>query len=294
MKVFISWSGDASRRIATALFEWLPMVLQSTKPYMSSESIDKGTRWASSISNELEGSSIGIVVLTPDNIESRWIHFEAGALAKVVGDAKLAPLLFGLKPSDIGSPLSQFQVTLFTKSDVLKLLKSINTESGDVALPESRLSKMHDALWDDLQASVTPIVANLSSAQTVQSKEPEEENAKILEEILTLVRQSHRMMATDRESALETARSSQEVARILGAQIGAQIGAWPFTADWTDSRIAALKHYWSQGMTASQIADELGGVSRNAVIGKAHRLGLQSRPLTSSPQDSDSKEDHAP
>ena len=47
---------------------------------------------------------------------------------------------------------------------------------------------------------------------------------------------------------------------------------------WTDERIDQLKRLWEQGMTASQIAEELGGVSRNAVIGKAHRLGLQSRP----------------
>ena len=47
---------------------------------------------------------------------------------------------------------------------------------------------------------------------------------------------------------------------------------------WTDERIDQLKAMWEKGMTASQIAEELGGVSRNAVIGKAHRLGLQSRP----------------
>jgi GcrA cell cycle regulator len=47
---------------------------------------------------------------------------------------------------------------------------------------------------------------------------------------------------------------------------------------WTDERIERLKKMWSDGATASQIADELGGVSRNAVIGKAHRLGLDARP----------------
>ncbi len=48
---------------------------------------------------------------------------------------------------------------------------------------------------------------------------------------------------------------------------------------WTDERIAQLKAGWEGGMTASQIAEALGeGVSRNAVIGKAHRLGLESRP----------------
>jgi GcrA cell cycle regulator len=47
---------------------------------------------------------------------------------------------------------------------------------------------------------------------------------------------------------------------------------------WTEERIERLKKMWQDGSTASQIADELGGVSRNAVIGKAHRLGLEARP----------------
>jgi GcrA cell cycle regulator len=47
---------------------------------------------------------------------------------------------------------------------------------------------------------------------------------------------------------------------------------------WTDERIDTLKTMWEAGQTASQIAEALGGVSRNAVIGKAHRLGLQARP----------------
>ena len=54
---------------------------------------------------------------------------------------------------------------------------------------------------------------------------------------------------------------------------------------WTDERIERLKTLWTQGMTASQIADELGGVSRNAVIGKAHRLGLQARPSPVKPNE---------
>jgi len=47
---------------------------------------------------------------------------------------------------------------------------------------------------------------------------------------------------------------------------------------WTDERIEKLTKMWEGGATASQIAEELGGVSRNAVIGKAHRLGLKARP----------------
>jgi GcrA cell cycle regulator len=58
---------------------------------------------------------------------------------------------------------------------------------------------------------------------------------------------------------------------------------------WTDERIGQLKTMWEKGMTASQIAEELGGVSRNAVIGKAHRLGLQSRPSPVKAGDGESK-----
>jgi GcrA cell cycle regulator len=54
---------------------------------------------------------------------------------------------------------------------------------------------------------------------------------------------------------------------------------------WTDERIEKLTKMWEGGATASQIADDLGGVSRNAVIGKAHRLGLKARPSPVKPNE---------
>lgn len=50
---------------------------------------------------------------------------------------------------------------------------------------------------------------------------------------------------------------------------------------WTDERVDILKKMWGEGKSASQIAKELGGVTRNAVIGKVHRLGLSNRATTS-------------
>ncbi|MES3151028.1 GcrA family cell cycle regulator [Sphingomonas faeni] len=58
---------------------------------------------------------------------------------------------------------------------------------------------------------------------------------------------------------------------------------------WTDERIETLKTMWEAGQTASQIAEALGGVSRNAVIGKAHRLELQARPSPVKPNDPEAK-----
>ncbi len=52
---------------------------------------------------------------------------------------------------------------------------------------------------------------------------------------------------------------------------------------WTDERVETLKKMWSEGQSASQIAKELGGVTRNAVIGKVHRLGLSNRAGSAAP-----------
>lgn len=53
---------------------------------------------------------------------------------------------------------------------------------------------------------------------------------------------------------------------------------------WTDDRVATLTKLWAEGLSASQIAKQLGGVTRNAVIGKVHRLGLSGRAKPSSPR----------
>ncbi len=63
---------------------------------------------------------------------------------------------------------------------------------------------------------------------------------------------------------------------------------------WTDERIEHLKELWEKGLTASQIAEDLGGVSRNAVIGKAHRLGLQSRPSPVKPNEAEQASSPSP
>lgn len=52
---------------------------------------------------------------------------------------------------------------------------------------------------------------------------------------------------------------------------------------WTEERVALLRKLWAEGLSASQIAKQLGGVTRNAVIGKVHRLGLAGRATPSRP-----------
>ncbi len=53
---------------------------------------------------------------------------------------------------------------------------------------------------------------------------------------------------------------------------------------WTDERVELLKKLWAEGLSAAQIANKMGGVTRNAVIGKVHRLGLSGRATPAKPQ----------
>ncbi len=196
MRIFISWSGKLSQSIAKELFEWLPMIVQSIDPYMSSESIEKGARWASSVASELEEAKFGILVLVQDNVTSPWIHFEAGALAKIVDESKLAPLLFGLKPSDVHPPLSQFQVTVFEKEEVWKLIKGINSTKSDDGLPEFRLQKMFDALWPALDEKIRPLIDDSLKENRGKSQSPERDSSAIIEEILVLSRQQVQILSS--------------------------------------------------------------------------------------------------
>jgi GcrA cell cycle regulator len=63
---------------------------------------------------------------------------------------------------------------------------------------------------------------------------------------------------------------------------------------WTDERVETLKRMWAEGQSASQIAKELGGVTRNAVIGKVHRLGLSNRVTGGAGRDEEEVEAPAP
>ena len=70
MKVFLSWSGEQSHRVAVVFRDWFPSVIQSLVPYISSEDIDKGARWSTDIAQELVDSTFGILCVTQDNLDA--------------------------------------------------------------------------------------------------------------------------------------------------------------------------------------------------------------------------------
>lgn len=194
MKIFISWSGKRSLGVATALREWLPLLFQGIELFVSSEDIRKGKRWPAEVSKELDSSNFGIVCLTHDNLQAPWLVFEAGALSKSVKEASVYTLLAGgLRMSDVQGPLSHFQHTVFERDDFFKLMKSINEAQGQGNQEETRLRKIFDKFWDELDSTVAKAVKADSKPEKTRSQE------EMLNEILELASYIARNMPDPRE-----------------------------------------------------------------------------------------------
>ncbi len=193
MKVFISWSGETSFQVAKILKEWIPCVIQGVEPYFSSEDIDKGARWSTDIAKELETASFGILCVTKENLQSQWLNFEAGALSKAIDKAKVCPLLYHLKPSDISdSPILQFQMTNVDKDDMFKLFKSINNALEDMKLDEARLEKVFSTFWPEIEKSFIAI-SDKNNEKYIEEKK-NGNRQEILEEMLDLLRSQQMLL----------------------------------------------------------------------------------------------------
>lgn len=151
MKIFISWSGEISHQVACVLRDWLPYVIQTVKPFISSGDIYKGERWNDVLAKELEDIGFGIICLTQFNIKSDWLNFEAGALSKSIDNSLLSPFLFQVSSSKLQGPISQFQSTTYEKEDLFKLLCSINNKlEPEIKLEIDVLRNTFEVWWPQL------------------------------------------------------------------------------------------------------------------------------------------------
>lgn len=199
MKIFISWSGDLSNRIAIILKDWIPNVIQNVEPYVSSEDIPKGDRWSTDIAKELSDSSFGILCVTKDNVNAPWLNFEAGALSKKLDSSKVCPFLFGMKKSEIEGPLLQFQITFKNMDDIFKLMQSINKSSEDEFLDDTRLRKSFDVWWPSLEETLDKVETEIPEIDVEIESDDLEANNLILEEILDLVRTQQKLLRRPQE-----------------------------------------------------------------------------------------------
>lgn len=202
MNIFISWSGERSKSVAELLRNWIPDILEYAKPWLSKNDIAAGQRWAQEIAQALEGTNFGIVCLTPENITSSWLMYEAGALSKSISDSRIIPILLDLDVSDIGYPLAQFQCIKLDSHGLWRLIDSINSHADrEQRLTDNRAKRLFDAFWNGIEERInfiksqsTPQIA-LSSDEDIATtgsfiadEKQRRSQDVILEELVTTVR----------------------------------------------------------------------------------------------------------
>ncbi len=161
MNIFICWSGDRSKRLASALQTYLPQfipVFQSAPDKNSlfvSDDIAKGSRWFDEVERQLDVADAGLVCITREALQSGWIHFEAGALARAVrkNAAKarahggtLYTYLLGVQPDELTGPLAEYQSTRFDREDTKRLCAAIAVDERRCATA-SDLGSGFDQKW---------------------------------------------------------------------------------------------------------------------------------------------------
>lgn len=154
MDVFISWSGDKSKHVATTLHRYIPRIIQAVKPFMSAHDIESGSRGIAEISAQLEKSNFGIICLSADNLDAPWILFEAGALSKHVQASRVCTYLIENKPSDIEKPLGEFQASEMTEDGTLRVLQSINSKLENGKLADDELKNIFGKWWDEIRSEL--------------------------------------------------------------------------------------------------------------------------------------------
>ncbi|GAB3262825.1 toll/interleukin-1 receptor domain-containing protein [Arthrobacter pigmenti] len=195
MKVFISWSGEKSRAVATAFHDWVVQVLNNAQPWMSDTDIDAGSRWGVQIDNELEGAVFGVICVSPDNQDKPWLNYEAGAISKQVGgiETRVAPLLIDFNsPSDIDGPMSKFHAKLANKEGISSIVQSINN-AMNTPRPKEHLDKAIDVFWPSFSEELDKI----NATQPAPTAEARSDRA-ILEEVLQITRGLHTNQFPDR------------------------------------------------------------------------------------------------
>ncbi len=151
MKVFISWSGDLSHRIALSLSGWLPAVLPFVQPWVSSEDMRGGTRGGTLFANALKGTRSGIICVVQDNLTEPWLMFEAGALSQSVTTARAHPLLVSVELHELPGPLAQLSATRFSRDDMSKLIHALNSEAVGATLPTAIVDRSFNVCWPNLE-----------------------------------------------------------------------------------------------------------------------------------------------
>jgi hypothetical protein len=169
VRLFISHSGLLSRQVAHALRNWLRLLFPALRPWVSSEDIGPGSRWTDEIARELQSATAGIVCLTNDNLESPWLHYEAGALSLLEKSAVMTLLVEAPPPSEIQGPLAQFHHTVWGREGVERIVRFIHEMLPEPGHDVRQFDQLFNTLWPNLSAEVeAAIMARRAQPTTIR------------------------------------------------------------------------------------------------------------------------------
>jgi hypothetical protein len=151
LNVFLGWSGAPSLSVAMALHDWLPLVINAVRPWLSGENIRKGSTWFPEVIEALKEMDVGIFCLTRQNLGAEWIHFEAGAIAANPRSTRLCTYLLDVDNGEVGQPLGFFQHTCITRTDTWRLVQTLNTARDSWLVRERGLARAFRLLWPELE-----------------------------------------------------------------------------------------------------------------------------------------------
>jgi hypothetical protein len=216
VKVFISWSGSASYAVALVLKDWFPKVLQGVQAFVSAKDIDKGANWTVELTRELEDTDFGVICLTPENLSSPWLNYEAGAIAKSVA-SRVCPILHGVRKSDVNPPIAQLQMTDFDIDEIKLLMRSMNKTAGG-HLASHAVDEAVDVWWPQLVTSMgrIPVSSITEKGEPSEPKKPEVSTAEMVAEILHRMRDlDSRIMRVENRSPPPYARDGLDEKGLL-------------------------------------------------------------------------------
>ena len=157
MQIFISWSGERSNRVAYFLRTWLQNVLQGVEVWLSDD-IRVGERWFDAIINNLSITDFFIACVTPENVTSPWMVFEAGAMATRRRAGATCAYLIDMQPHDLSRhPLVNYHHASANKQGTWNLVRSINDSRGGDAIDPQVLKRSFEKWWPELQALLTTL-----------------------------------------------------------------------------------------------------------------------------------------
>lgn len=195
MKIFLSWSGDISKEIAHILEYSFTNIIQSLEIFCSDKDIAKGEFWPERLLNELNECDYGIICLTSENINSRWLNFEAGMMCRKF-NKDISVINFNIDEDEIKQPLSFFQATKLEKDDIYKLISKIN-EMLEKPLKDDKLRDAFEKEWEGIKGreddnSMKTQIESINTSFYVKSEEKLENiDSESIEEIKKLLKEQN-------------------------------------------------------------------------------------------------------